>query len=333
MKRVILAILFLLLAVPAAAQQKVLMLHPSKAPTARQYLLPKRDELTDADAKPLYDNAAEALPADVDTKQISEWLKTSLQELPRDQVQPTLQRLGPALKFFEQATKCKNCNWPAVAPGTMLPDLNEYRTIARGLALQARLQMAKGEYDKALATTRTGLAAARQIGESPILIQGLVGTAIGALMIGQVEDFVQGANAPNLYRALRDLPKPLVDLNKPIVAEVANLRSSPQYNALTRRSLEKQLKSSHDRVRMLMKRLERHIAALQCIEALRLCAADRGKFPGSLGEIKDMRVPDDLITGKPFVYSSTGSEASLQGPAPQGGKPKEAIDYKLILKK
>ncbi len=333
MKRALFYPLCLLLTVPAAAQQRVLTLHPSKAAAAKYHLLPRPDEQTDSDAKPLYDKAVQSLPGDVDTSQISQWLKTPLEELPWDRVQSTLQRLGPALKLIERAAKCRDCSWPAATPGTMPPNLSEYRTIARALALQLRFQMAQGEYDKAIATIRTGLAAAKQIGESPTVIQGLVGAAIGALMLRQVEEFVQGANAPNLCRALRDLPKPLVDLNKPIAIELANLRSNPQYNILIRRVMEKQLKPAHDRVRMIMNRLERQIAALQCIEALRLHADDQGKFPGSLSEIKDVKIPDDPVTGKPFVYSGIGSEALLQGPAPKGGKPKEAIDYKFILKK
>ncbi len=83
-----------------------------------------------------------------------------------------------------------------------------------------------------------------------------------------------------------------------------------------------------------MNRLDRHVAALQCIEALRLYAgANQGEFPDALADITQAPVANDPITRKPFAYSRTGSQAVLKGPAPEGGDAKDAIDYVLNLKK
>jgi hypothetical protein len=171
---------------------------------------------------------------------------------------------------------------------------------------------------------------AKHLGEAPNLTQNLVGVAIGALMCRELEQFVQGPDSPNLYKALGALPKPLVDVTKTIELEIANLKN---YNFLLRRQFEKQLKPAHERVRMIMNRLDRNVAALQCVEALRLyTAAHDGKFPKELSSITGVPVPNDPVMQKPFVYRRTGSDAVLEAPAPKGATEREAIRYELKLK-
>ncbi|MBA7609580.1 hypothetical protein ES703_16771 [subsurface metagenome] len=332
MKRVLicLVILFFLVA-SAAARQVELTLHPAKAPRPRNKyrLLPKPDEQTDA--VPLYEKAVQSLPKDSQRDQkIRQWLKTPLNKLPRKQIESTLQQVKPTLQLVEQAARCKQCNWPPVKTGTLPDNLREYRAVAYILSLQARFQIAQGKYDQAIGTIQTGLAMAKHIGEAPNLTQGLVGAAIGAVMLNQMEALVQAPDSPNLYQALQALPEPLVDLTKTMDLEIANLR---KYNFLLRRQFEKQLKPAHDRVRLTMNRLDRHVAALQCVEALRLYAgAHNGKFPNALTEITRIPIPNDPVTKKPFVYRRTGSEAVLEVPAPKGAKPEYAMQYKLTLK-
>jgi hypothetical protein len=63
-------------------------------------------------------------------------------------------------------------------------------------------------------------------------------------------------------------------------------------------------------------RLERDIAALRIIEALRMYAASHaGGLPKSLDEITEVPVPLNPATGKPFVYRLNGQTAILDLPA------------------
>lgn len=67
-------------------------------------------------------------------------------------------------------------------------------------------------------------------------------------------------------------------------------------------------------------RLERQLAALRVIEAIRLhLAASKGQLPASLDEVKIVPVPDNPVTGKPFPYSlrqdGGTSHAVLEVPA------------------
>ncbi|HBI43594.1 MAG TPA: hypothetical protein DDY78_12205 [Planctomycetales bacterium] len=59
--------------------------------------------------------------------------------------------------------------------------------------------------------------------------------------------------------------------------------------------------------------IDRRIAALRCVEAVRLYAAGHdGKLPPSLEEIKDVPVPLDPVTGRAFDYHVVGDRAILR---------------------
>ena len=59
---------------------------------------------------------------------------------------------------------------------------------------------------------------------------------------------------------------------------------------------------------------ERDLDALRCIEAIRLyAAAHDGKLPKRLGDITDVPVPVNPVTGKPFPYRLEGDAAILEG--------------------
>ena len=320
-KRIFVYIIILLLVTAttdagrSAARTVELTLYPAKAPESLQkyQLLPKAEEQTNADAVPLYEKAVKSLLKDsqIDQK-IRQWVWTPIDKLPRKQVQSTLQQLKPTLQLVEQAAKCRQCNWPVAEAGQvtdeLMKNLPKYRQVAYILALQARFQIAGGQYDKAIDAIQTGLAMAKHLGEAPTLIQGLVGTAIGGVIYRQLEQLIQAADAPNLYWALQSLPKPFVDPTK-------------------------QMEPVDDKVRLIMNRFDRHTAALQCIEAIRLhAAAHDSKFPYELSNVTEVPVPDDPVSRKPFVYQRTGAKAVLEAPAPEGATAKEAIRYELTLK-
>jgi hypothetical protein len=66
-------------------------------------------------------------------------------------------------------------------------------------------------------------------------------------------------------------------------------------------------------------RLEREIAALRVIEALRMFAAGHdGRLPDRLDEIVEVPVPLNPATGKPFVYRLEGTTAILELPSSDG---------------
>lgn len=63
--------------------------------------------------------------------------------------------------------------------------------------------------------------------------------------------------------------------------------------------------------------LERRIAALRCLEAVRLhAAAHKGKLPASLDAITIVPIPVDPATGKQFLYEVQGARVTLRAPLP-----------------
>jgi tetratricopeptide (TPR) repeat protein len=303
-----------LVAAPLGARTVELTLHPAKASeSARQYrLLPKAEQLTDADAVPLYEKARQSLPNDLQMDEIDQWLNTPPDKLPRKQVQSILEQLKPALELLEQATRCKQCDWPYLDDDALSENLRKYRRILFLLALKVRLQIAQGQYDEAIGTMQTGFAMAKHLGADASVVRGLVGIGVAAYICRQIEQFIQKPDAPNLYEALRRLPHPFIDLTEQVEWEDPDIK---------------------ERIHLLMKRLDRHVAALQCIEAMRLyMAAHDGAFPSRLSDVTLVTVPDDPATRKPFVYNRTGSKAVLETPATKGARIRDAMRYELNLK-
>lgn len=292
-----------------------LTVEPAKAgEDAKRYrLLPSEEEQVDEDAVGLYKKVVESLPEDIDLTKIGGWVRGPLDELPCKEAESTLGELKGTLELVERAAKCKRCDWP-FAVDAKPEELRGYRVIAYAIALKARLRIAEGKYDEAISAIQTGLAMGRHLGESSVLTKGMVGIAISGLMCFQLEELVQGSDAPNIYWALKGLPRPFIDLSYQMKMQLEEGRL-------------------RDKIGGLMDRLDRHVALLQCIEGLRHWAAThKGEFPGSLGEVTEVVIPNDPVTDKPFVYSSSGKEAVLKGPAPKGGEGEWAIDYRIRLK-
>jgi hypothetical protein len=82
-------------------------------------------------------------------------------------------------------------------------------------------------------------------------------------------------------------------------------------------------------------RTDRRFAALECIEALRLYAAQNGKWPAALADVADVPVPTDPITGKPFEYRVQEDKAVLTAPSITPGKSDgpDAVSYEVFLRK
>lgn len=88
------------------------------------------------------------------------------------------------------------------------------------------------------------------------------------------------------------------------------------------------------KVQLSQVRLERKIAALRVIEALRLhAAAHDGHLPDALSEITLVPVPDDPGTGKPFAYQRDGDIGTLIGRIPDETPEETSVRYRVVMKK
>ncbi|MFA5864250.1 MAG: hypothetical protein WC975_06140 [Phycisphaerae bacterium] len=92
------------------------------------------------------------------------------------------------------------------------------------------------------------------------------------------------------------------------------------------------LARSFGRFYFIATNLDRHIAALRCIEAVRLfAAAHNNKLPNSLNDITEVPIPNDPMSGKQFVYTVSGSKAILESSPPPGHPAHDGIKYEITL--
>lgn len=246
-------------------------------------------------------------------------------QLPLDAVEQGLMPYMESLRYVARAAKCRQCSWPQWKPGEDMGDLSGYRRLAFAIRLWAKLEIADNGYEGAVVALQTGYGISRHLGQAPTIMQGLIGAAIGEMMCTEVEEFVQGEDAPNLYVSLSSLPRPFVEMENAIEAE--------RRVAGSQETFQGQLDAAQERCRMIAKRLERGLAALQCVEAIRSYAATHsGQLPKALADITEVSVPTDPLHDRPFQYSLTGSTAVLESAPPAGDSEKGRIRYEISVK-
>jgi len=281
------------------------------APEGKLPLLPTDQETTDGDAFVLYEKARDALPKEIDWERIMGWRRVPPKELPLEEVASVLQPFETSLHLVEQAGRCKRCDWPLIIEDKIPAHLQACRDFALALGLRAHYELARGDCDSCARAVGTNLALAKHLSTGPNTLHLLFGSAVTVLACGELEFYVQQPGASSLEAALRKVPAPLFDeAHSEIYGEDPN---------------------SQARIRLILKRADRHIAVLQTIEALRSWTAQAGEWPESLESLKTS-LPADPVTGRPFGYHRvTKTQAILEGPLPEGVAPKHILRYELNL--
>ncbi|MHC4759661.1 MAG: hypothetical protein ACYTE8_13525 [Planctomycetota bacterium] len=276
MKRTcVFVLIFFSISVNLIAREESISLYPSKAPQPKdkiKLLMPSENQ-NDCDAQEFLTKAIESLPDESTLNEIANYVKMPMKEFDAEKARQIITQTQEIINQLEKASQCSKCTWPYQV------ELNNYRRIAYILALKSRIHIVEGEYEKAINIIRINLQLAQHLRKNDDVIYGLVSIAISALSLQQIEDLIQRPDNPNLYYALEHLPKPLIDIKELIKYEQRDVKK---------------------RIENLSKRLERDKAALQCLEALRLYAAENnGTFPNKLDDIKTVEIPVNSFTGKP----------------------------------
>lgn len=75
-------------------------------------------------------------------------------------------------------------------------------------------------------------------------------------------------------------------------------------------------------------RIDRNVAALEILEAIRLHGASHdGRLPENLSDITEVYIPSDPLRGEPFLYHREGNTAILESPYPT--EPSQALRYEI----
>jgi len=261
-------------AFPTAAQQAnepiKLTIRPAAAPVpALKYeLLPNGKDMTPGNAAQLYYRAYSPdwygrIKAPGMDEKIEKALHTPLHELAALNLNSLL--TDKLLHEVDLAARREYCDWEftprikAEGIGMVLPDMQGFRTIAKLLAVRARLQMAQGHFDDAVYTLQTGYALGKHVGDAPVFICSLIGVAIPQVMNAQVEELIQCPGSPNLYWALADLPRPFISLRKagsaeklwleaelPVIKDLDVTRLGPQQQKALLEQLQRMFRFSGD---------------------------------------------------------------------------------------
>jgi hypothetical protein len=230
-------------AVPATAQAPPevepikLTLSPAAAPSpALKYkLLPELKDQTPGNAALEYYRAFSPewwgnIRQAQTWEKVEKALQVPLADLPRKDLDWL--ESNNMLRQVDSASRREYCEWGMAERlrkegfGLLLPDIQSLRQIATLLAVRARLEIAAGQYDRAVDTLQTGFALARYTGDGVILIQDLVGIAVAGQMLDRLAELMQQPGAPNVYWALTDLPHPFVDLRRGLQGEKMGLYGS-----------------------------------------------------------------------------------------------------------
>ena len=231
-------------------------------PATKYKLLPPLDDQVPGDGIALYFPGLQMVESWMRgvpklSNNLLDWKDMPADQLPLKEVRSTVEDAENYLKpWTDQAARHPLCEWNLPVKqegvGLLLPWLPPWRTTGQLVQLRSRLAAIDGRFDDAVRSMQTGFAMARHVANEPVLIPGLVGAAIAQLMFQAVEDIQQQPGSPNLYWALADLPRPLVDLRTSLQGEASMLYytfpelregqagklSPPQWDALLRKVVQ-----------------------------------------------------------------------------------------------
>lgn len=216
---------------PSTSIRTSMTIHPtaSPVPALRYALLPPTREIRPGNAAYLYQRAHSPewfgiLQRNKGYGEYQELLEGALEAMDRKRAE-RFSSLRGMYGEIDRAARSEYCDWGWLERiredgiALLLPDLQGMRTFGGLVSVRTRLALADRKYDKAVHSLRTTFALSRHLADAPILINYLVGAAVGNMGLDRIEDWVQLPDAPNLYWALTDLPRPLLDIRKAVHGE------------------------------------------------------------------------------------------------------------------
>jgi hypothetical protein len=158
-------------------------------------------------------------------------IEAPLAELPLDKVRAAAAKFDTLVKeFVARGTVRRDCDWGhnieelrgAEIFETLLPEVQETRSLSRALMLRARVAVADGDFDRAIDELRMNYRLAQNVAQAPFLVSGLVGLAEASMGNAEVVELIAAKDSPNLYWALAALPRPFIDLQPSVQFELGN---------------------------------------------------------------------------------------------------------------
>jgi hypothetical protein len=238
-------------------------------------------------------------------------------------------------------------------PDTILPD---YRRLEQGPVSKAEAEKLVGGWIKG--TIRSGTPDdLRRLGlDHPLAEVGL--TAVLTLRYQTARKFLLAHGKPAaevdampslqvvylydlaLFRRLRDDQMKWIGQPYPVARAGLRAAAERQNQVLADSWNDPLLKTfcyalpGWEKITLAPGRVDRRLAALRVVEAVRLHAAGHGHPPPSLDDLGAVPVPADPLTGRPFEYAVTGDTFTLTAPPPDGepANPGNSLRYTVTVK-
>ncbi len=148
-----------------------------------------------------------------------------------------LEKVREVSSFFDnyvngnivRATKCRVVDWGLAEEDLsgmevvtfLLPSVQQTRSISRALAIQTRFAIAEGRYDDAVGLLRMNYQLGQNVSKMKFLVSELVGIAEIGIANQTMIDLIAAENSPNMFWALAELPRPIINLQDCIRLEVS----------------------------------------------------------------------------------------------------------------
>ena len=224
---------------PPKPEPITLTIHPAPEPVpALKYRLePERRKLIPGNAALFYHRAIQkvienrvqqqpAQPNDPESSPemiIANWASGPINDIDRDKARELLQVFDTALHEIELGSQRTTCDWELdqrpEGINLLLGEVQESRSLARLVAVKARLAILDGDTDAAMHWIQVGMTLGRHVAMGPTIIQALVGIAIDSVMARCLQDLMEQPGTPSFYWALADRPRPMIDMRRPLESE------------------------------------------------------------------------------------------------------------------
>ncbi|HUB25108.1 MAG TPA: hypothetical protein VL992_06735 [Tepidisphaeraceae bacterium] len=133
-------------------------------------------------------------------------------------------KASDTMDLLEVASRREDYTWDSSyreqGAYALIPHIVGERKLIDLICVRALRQIRAGQFDDAVGTLRIGYEMGRKVGTEPILICGLVGSAIVRRAADTTAEFIRQPDSPNLYWALCGLPLPMVDFHHSLTGEV-----------------------------------------------------------------------------------------------------------------
>ncbi len=195
-------------------------------PPLKYSLYPRWDELKPGNSVPMWYRALSQTDSNnPQIKRLNEnhnrWFTDILEDMPVDEIRPFLaQQEGATLSQARQAAFREKTDWDLRlrdlrGPETiefLLGEFQDARRLAWILLLRTRLSLLDGDFEAALADMTVCFRLAHDVAEPETFINDLIGMAIMSMTEEGIRNLIDTPGSPNLYWALAELPRPLIDL-------------------------------------------------------------------------------------------------------------------------